>query len=156
MLHNPFSAVNPYIFCMTQTDTDSHTHFLGPQTFWTPGTWAPGMQSLPDWDAVTWLFVKGGTLFAMFNYYAILHFWQQWTLSSRFKLLRYVMKSVVKYDFIINYKCIMVLGSVNPHGSWYLPFWVIGWLYLSPVFSACKGWWRHRETACCEAGTWSC
>ena len=46
------------------------------------------------------------------------------------------MKCVVEYDFIIKYKCIMVLGSVNPHGSWYLPFWVIGWLYLNPVFSA--------------------
>ena len=48
------------------------------------------------------------------------------------------MKCLVDYDFVIKYKCIVVLGSVNPHGSWYLPFCVIGWLYLSPVFSAFK------------------
>ena len=48
------------------------------------------------------------------------------------------MKCLVDYDFVIKYKCIVVLGSVNPHGSWYLPFCAIGWLYLSPVFSAFK------------------
>ena len=156
MLHNPFSVVNPYILHDTNRQWQPHP-LPGSPNILNPGQHEHlEMQSLPDWDAGTWLFVRGDGRYLLCLIIMVFCIVQQWTLSSTFKLLTCVMKCVVQYDFIIKYKCIMVLGSVNPHGSWYLPFWVIGWLYLSPVFSAFKGWWRHRETACCEAGTCSC
>jgi hypothetical protein len=60
-------------------------------------------------------------------------------------------------DFHVKCECSIMHGSANHYGNSYLPIELIGWLYLSPVFSAFRGMGEGEGdcwgNACCEAGT---